>query len=60
MVLYVDADGTVLRYAFETRSGNASFDAALERAIRAARLPPPPPELRKQYRTDGLGALYRP
>lgn len=60
VVLYVDADGTVLRYAFETRSGNPSFDSALERAIRAARLPPPPPELRKQYRTEGLGVMYRP
>ncbi len=60
VVLYVDADGSVLRYAFETRSGNSAFDAALERAIRAARLPPPPAELRRKYRTEGLGVLYRP
>jgi colicin import membrane protein/protein TonB len=60
VVLYVDDDGKVLRYAFETRSGNAAFDSALERAIRAARLPPPPPELRRKYRSEGLGVLYRP
>lgn len=60
VVLYLDADGTVLRYAFETRSGNPSFDSALERAIRAARLPPPPAELAQRYRTEGLGVLYRP
>ncbi len=60
VVLYLDDDGRVLRYAFENRSGNSAFDAALERAIRAARLPPPPPELRQKYRTEGLGVLYRP
>jgi colicin import membrane protein len=60
VVLYLDSDGRVLRYAFETRSGNGAFDAALERAIRAARLPPPPAELRQKYRNEGLGVLYRP
>ncbi len=60
VVLYLEADGSVVRYAFETRSGNSAFDSALERAIRAARLPPPPAELRRKYRTEGLGVLYRP
>jgi len=60
VILYVDSDGKVLRYAFEKRSGDDSFDAALERAIGAARLPPPPAEFRKKYRTEGLGVLYRP
>jgi colicin import membrane protein/protein TonB len=60
VVLYLDDDGRVLRFAFEKPSGNGAFDAALERAIRAARLPPPPPDLRKRYRDEGLGVLYRP
>lgn len=60
VVLYLDADGQVLRYAFESKSGNGAFDAALERAIRAARIPPPPTELRKKYRTEGLGVVYQP
>ncbi len=60
LVLYIDADGRVLRFAFENRSGNGAFDAALERAVHAARLPPPPPELRSKYRNEGLGVLYRP
>ena len=60
VVLYLDTDGRVLRYAFETHSGNGAFDAALERAIRAARIPPPPPELRQKYRNEGLGVVYRP
>jgi colicin import membrane protein/protein TonB len=60
VVLYLDADGQVLRFAFESKSGNGAFDAALERAIRAARIPPPPTELRKKYRDEGLGVVYRP
>ena len=60
VVLYLDSDGEVLRYAFEKHSGNEAFDAALERAIRAARLPPPPPDLRRKYREEGLGVVYRP
>ena len=60
VILYLDAGGEVLRYAFESKSGNGAFDAALERAIRAARIPPPPAELRKKYRDEGLGVVYRP
>ena len=60
VILYLEADGQVLRYAFESKSGNGAFDAALERAIRAARIPPPPSELRKKYRDEGLGVVYRP
>jgi len=58
VALYLAADGKVLRYTFESKSGNAAFDAALERAIRAARLPPPPPELRQLYRNEGISVLY--
>lgn len=60
VVLFLEADGRVLRYAFESKSGNGAFDAALERAIRAARIPPPPTELRQKYRSEGLGVVYRP
>ena len=60
VVLYLESDGRVMRYAFETRSGDGAFDAALERAIHAARIPPPPAELRQKYRNEGLGVLYRP
>ncbi|HET9594789.1 MAG TPA: TonB C-terminal domain-containing protein, partial [Anaeromyxobacteraceae bacterium] len=42
VVLYLDQNGGLLRYAFEAHSGNDAFDSALERAIRAARIPPPP------------------
>jgi outer membrane biosynthesis protein TonB len=58
VVLRLDPSGRVLGHAFERRSGNAGYDAALERAIAAARLPPPPPELRERFRTTGLGVNF--
>jgi hypothetical protein len=58
VVLRIDGSGRVLGHAFERRSGNAAYDAALERAIAAARLPPPPPELRERFRTTGLGVNF--
>jgi colicin import membrane protein len=60
LVLYIDGDGQVLQHEFANRSGNDAFDAALERAVRSARLPPPPPQFRQRFRKDGLQVLYRP
>ncbi|HTP28584.1 MAG TPA: energy transducer TonB [Anaeromyxobacteraceae bacterium] len=60
VVLFLDPDGRVLRYQFESRSGNPAFDNALERAIWGARIPPPPEQLRDRYRREGLGVVYRP
>jgi colicin import membrane protein/protein TonB len=59
VVLRIDGSGRVLGHAFERRSGNATYDAALERAIAAARLPPPPPELRDRFRSVGLGVNFK-
>lgn len=59
VVLTIEPDGRVSSVRFERRSGNAAFDAALERAVRDARLPPPPAELRQRYRTTGLGVNFR-
>jgi colicin import membrane protein len=58
VVLFIEPSGKVLDFRFETRSGNAAYDAALERAIRAARLPPPPPEMREQFRRGGFGVNF--
>lgn len=52
--VFIEQDGTIARWSFATRSGNASFDEALERAIHRARLPPPPQELRREVRSEGL------
>jgi colicin import membrane protein len=60
VVLFIEPDGRIARHQFESRSGNPMFDSALERAIRDARLPPPPAEMRARYRTQGLAVLYRP
>jgi colicin import membrane protein/protein TonB len=58
VVLYIEPDGRVARWSFESRSGSAAFDDALERAIRQARLPPPPADLRERYRNLGLGVRF--
>ena len=50
VVLVVDGTGRIVDHRFERRSGNAAYDAALERAIQASRLPPPPPELQQRLR----------
>lgn len=60
VVLFIEPDGKISRYEFESRSGNPTFDGALEAAVRGARLPPPPAERRERYRSQGLAVLYRP
>jgi colicin import membrane protein/protein TonB len=59
VVITIEPDGRVSSVRFEQRSGNSSFDQALERAVRESRLPPPPPELRQRYRTIGLGVNFK-
>jgi len=54
IVLFIEPDGRVLRHEFVKRSGNPVFDDALERAVRDARLPPPPDDAREAYRRRGL------
>jgi len=58
VILFVEPDGRISNLRFERRSGNDAFDQALERAVRQTRLPPPPPELVRQYRTVGLGVHF--
>lgn len=56
--LTVEPDGRVSGSRFERKSGHEAFDAALSRAVRRARLPPPPAELRERYRREGLGVRF--
>lgn len=58
VVLFIEASGAIRDFKFEQRSGNAAFDAALDRAVRATRLPPPPAALRDAYRRVGLGVKF--
>jgi TonB family protein len=58
VVLHIGPDGRILSWSFESRSGSAAFDDALERAIRQALLPPPPADMRDRYRSLGLGVRF--
>jgi len=60
VVLYIDGDGKILRHDLTTPSGNPAFDGALERAVRGAHLPPPPPQYRQRFRTEGLAITSTP
>lgn len=60
VVLFIEADGKISRFSFEKKSGNGAFDDALEGAIHAARVPPPPADLRARFREAGLGVYFRP
>jgi colicin import membrane protein/protein TonB len=59
IVLFIEPDGRLLRHEFATRSGNPTFDEALERAVRDTRLPPPPAEARDAYRRRGLQVDFK-
>jgi colicin import membrane protein len=59
IVLYIAADGRVIKAELGQRSGNPLFDAALVRAIKASSpMPPPPPELREQVARDGFEITF--
>jgi TonB family protein len=59
VVLRIAPDGRVVSKEFAKRSGNADFDAAVEKTINAANpLPPPPEALRRAYLEDGLGYSF--
>lgn len=58
VILFIDSDGKIARFEFKTPSGNPAYDAALERAIRATTLPPPPPDKREDFRRIGFGVNF--
>ena len=60
VLAYIGRDGHILKHDFQKRSGNLFFDQALESAIQQAKLPPPPPELSKQLRDDGVVLNFKP
>jgi colicin import membrane protein/protein TonB len=59
VLLFIEPDGRLARYVVEKRSGNSAFDEALERAVRQARLPPPPTAQRELYRRTGLLVIFK-
>jgi colicin import membrane protein/protein TonB len=59
VVLFVEPDGKVSRWRFESRSGNGAFDDALERTLRQLRLPPPPDAQRELLRRTGVAVNFK-
>ena len=60
IVAWINNDGSIAHYQFDQRSGNAFFDAALERAIKASKVPPPPPDRARTIRSDGVALVFTP
>ena len=56
--IWVEPDGTVSNWKIEKPSGNPVFDGVVERAIRDARLPPPPGEVRALYQGRGRALTF--
>jgi colicin import membrane protein/protein TonB len=60
IILWIEPDGRVARWRQERSSGNPTFDAAVERTLRATtRVPPPPEHLRDASRRTGIQLLFR-
>jgi colicin import membrane protein/protein TonB len=60
IVLWIEPDGRITRWRLERQSGNPTFDAAVERTLRAtARVPPPPDELRAPLSKTGIQLVFR-
>jgi outer membrane biosynthesis protein TonB len=60
VLAYISRDGAIVRHQFEKKSGNRFFDEALELAIQRTKLPPPPPELAKALRDEGVALNFKP
>jgi colicin import membrane protein len=61
IVVWIDPDGHVTRWSVEHPSGNPTFDAAVERTLKATgRVPPPPDHLRDTARRTGVALLFQP
>jgi colicin import membrane protein/protein TonB len=60
VILWIEPDGRITRWKQDRSSGNPTFDAAVERTLRATtRVPPPPEHLRDAYRRLGIQLLFR-
>jgi colicin import membrane protein/protein TonB len=60
VILWIEPDGRISRWRLERPSGNATFDAAVERTLRVTpRVPPPPDHLRDSYRTTGIKLVFQ-
>ncbi len=60
VILWIEPDGRITRWRREGTSGNATFDAAVERTLRVTpRVPPPPENLRESLRRTGIQLTFQ-
>jgi colicin import membrane protein len=60
VILWIEPDGRITRWKLERSSGNPTFDAAVERTLRATtRVPPPPEHMKDILRRTGIQLLFR-
>lgn len=60
IVAWIKPDGSLLKHQLQKSSGNHFFDEALELAVQKTRLPPPPPELARSLRDEGVALNFKP
>ncbi len=60
VLAWIGPQGQILKHEFQKKSGNAFFDQALELAIQRTKLPPPPADLAKSLRDDGVVLNFKP
>ena len=60
VVAFIGKDGQILKHDLQKKSGNTFFDQALERAIQQTRLPPPPADLARSLRDEGIVLNFKP
>jgi outer membrane biosynthesis protein TonB len=60
VLVYIGAQGQMLKHELQKPSGNPLIDSALEAALRKTQLPPPPKELARLLRDEGVLLNFHP
>ena len=61
VVVRIQADGRIVGHRLAQSPGVASFEQAIERAVRrCARVPPPPVALQRELQYEGIGIEFEP
>jgi colicin import membrane protein/protein TonB len=60
VTLWIEPDGRIVRWRQERSSGNAAFDAAVERTLKLTpRVPAPPEPMREALRRNGISLVFQ-
>jgi outer membrane biosynthesis protein TonB len=60
VVIYIGRDGSIVKHIVTKPSGNSFIDQALVLALQRTHLPPPPADLAKVVRNDGVEINFKP